>query len=369
MKFVCEKAILTSALSVASRTVASKSAISALEGILLRASSSLYLTGYNLETGVTVAAEADVEEEGACVMPARLFLDIVRKLPDEPVSVAVDGKLQVSIRCGLSSFRIIAMDAADYPELPEVEPDSSVSIPQRALKDLIGGTIFSVSDNQARPVLTGCLFEIQEDEAVAVAVDGYRLAMRRYRADTPLERAMRFVAPAAALKEVEKIIGDVDDPVHITLGAKHLLFEVGGATLVCRLLEGEFLDWRRVVPQNSPVRLTAAVSALTASVERASLVVSEKLKSPVRCVFGSGRASFRTTTALGEAHDGCAIDGDGGDLEIGFNCRFLLDALQAIPDERTALELSNGLSPIVFTPEDGGGRFAYMVLPVRLKES
>ncbi len=368
MKFVCEKTILASALSIASRTVAVKSGIEALGGILIRAASSLCLTGYNLETGITVTAEADIEEEGACVIP-RIFLDIVRKLPDEPVSVAVNEKLQVSIRCGISSFRIAAMDAADYPELPDVEPDSAVSIPQRALKELIGGTIFAVSTNQARPVLTGCLFEIQGDEAVTVAVDGYRLALRRYRAEEPFDRVMRFVAPAAALKEVEKMIGDADDPVQITLGAKHILFAVGGATLVCRLLDGDFLDWRRVLPEECPVRLTASVPALTASVERAGLIVSEKLKSPIRCTFGSGQASFRTTTALGEVHDGCAIDGDGGDLEIGFNCRFLLDALQAIPEERTTLSLSNGLSPIVFSPEDGGGRYAYMVLPVRLRES
>ena len=368
MHFICEKAILVSAISIASRTVSSKNAIPALEGIHIKAGTALALTGYNLETGITVTTPARVEEAGACVLPARLFFDIIRKLPDEPVSVQADERLQVSIRCGAVSFTIAGIDADSYPELPEVEFDNAVSLPQRALKELIGGTIFSVSDNQARPVHTGCLFEIESEGLTVVAVDGYRLALRQFRCEEPIERSMRFVAPGAALKEVEKILSDSDDPVRITLGAKHILFEIGDATLVCRVLEGEFLDWRRVLPQNNPIRLQGEVAKLTASVERVGLIVSEKLKSPVRCLFGNESADFRTVTTIGAAHDVCALEGDGGDLEIGFNCRFLLEALQNIPEGRTAIELSNGLSPIVFLPAGGGGRYAYMVLPVRLKE-
>ena len=153
----------------------------------------------------------------------------------------------------------------------------------------------------------------------------------------------------------------------IYLGSKHILFSFGDATLVCRILEGEFLDWRRVLPQNSPIVLTANVVQLTDSVERVGLIISEKLKSPVRCVFGVNTADFRTTSAIGEAHDVCSVAGDGKDLEIGFNCRYLLEALRAVPTEEVTLELSNGLSPIVLTPCDGSGKFSYMILPVRLK--
>lgn len=369
MKFTCEKAVLVSAISVASRTVAQKSAIAALEGIHIHAGARLRLSGYNLETGITVAAPADILEEGACVMPARLFFEIVRKLPDETVSVSVDENYQVSIRCGISSFTITAMDAENYPELPDVEYDNAVEIPQRALKDLISGTIFSVSENQARPIHTGCLFEVEEASVTMVAVDGYRLALRRFLPETPTGRTLKFVAPGAALKEVEKILSDTDEPAKFTLGSKHILFEVGDATLVCRLLEGEFLDWRRVVPTDNPIQLTANVSQLTACIERVGLIVSEKVKSPVRCTFSENSGDFRTVTTIGAAHDVCPLAGDGKDLEIGFNCRYLLDALRAVPDEETVLELSNGLSPIVMTPTDGGKRYAYMVLPVRLKES
>ena len=367
MKFTCEKSLLVSAISVASRTVAQKSAISALEGIYVRAGMHLYLSGYNLETGITVTVPADIPETGECIMPARLFFDIIRKLPDDEVTVTVDQNFKVSIRGGISSFTITAMTAEDYPELPDVEFENAIKIPQRELRDLIGGTIFSVSENQARPIHTGCLIEVEPESITMVAVDGYRLALRRYFPEESTERTVKFVAPAAALKEVEKILGDTDDPASFTLGRKHILFEMGGVTLVCRVLEGDFLDWRRVVPTNNPILLTANRSQLTASIDRVGLIISEKIKSPVRCRFGENSADFRTITTIGEAHDVCPMAGDGQELEIGFNCRYLLDALKAVPTDEVTLELSNGLSPIVLTPCDGSRKFAYMVLPVRLK--
>ena len=366
MKFTCEKALLVSAISVAGRTVAAKSAIPCLEGILLRAGVGVQLTGFNLETGITVKVGASVTEAGLCVMPARLFFDIVRKLPDDIVTIEVDDKLQVSIRGGASSFKITAMDAEDYPDLPDVNGANGISMPQSALREMIGGTIFSVSENQARPIHTGCLMEVRDETITMVAVDSFRLARRTWHSETPLGQELKFVVPATGLREVEKILADTDEPVVFTLGTKHILFQIGDATLVCRILEGEFIDWRRVVPTNCPVKLTANVAELTSSIERVSLIVSEKIKSPVRCIFGENTADFRTTNTIGSAHDTCDIAGNGGELEIGFNCRYLLDALRAVPSEEVMLELQNGLSPIVFTPVDEKMDFAYMVLPVRL---
>ena len=366
MKFTCEKNQLVSAISVASRTVAQKSAISGLEGILVRAGVKVMLTGYNLETGITVSVDADIQETGACVMPARLFFDIVRKLPDDTVSIQVDESFKVSIKGGISSFTITALSADDYPELPDVDSEKGIRVPQNELKAMISGTIFAVSENQARPIHTGVLFEVDNDSITSVEVDGYRLALRRYLPEESLERTLKFVAPAAALKEVEKILGDTDDPATFYPGSKHILFTIGDATLVCRILEGEFLDWRRVLPQNNPVKLVGNVSRLTDSIERVGLVISEKLKSPVRCKFGDNAAELRTVSTIGEAYDVCPIAGDGKDLEIGFNCKYLLDALRAVPDSECTLEMINGLSPIVLNPTEGN-RYSYMVLPVRLK--
>ena len=298
MKFTCEKNQLVSAISVASRTVAQKSAISGLEGILVRAGVKVMLTGYNLETGITVSVDADIQETGACVMPARLFFDIVRKLPDDTVSIQVDESFKVSIKGGISSFTITALSADDYPELPDVDSEKGIRVPQNELKAMISGTIFAVSENQARPIHTGVLFEVDNDSITSVAVVGYRLALRRYLPEESLERTLKFVAPAAALKEVEKILGDTDDPATFYPGSKHILFTIGDATLVCRILEGEFLDWRRVLPQNNPVKLVGNVSRLTDSIERVGLVISEKLKSPVRCRFGENTADFRSVSII-----------------------------------------------------------------------
>ena len=170
-------------------------------------------------------------------------------------------------------------------------------------------------------------------------------------------------------KEIERILEDSDEPVTFTLGDKHILFSIGDALLVSRVLEGEFIDWRRVVPTNCGTVLTANVAELTSSIERVSLIISEKVKSPVRCVFGDNMADFRTANTIGSAHDTCSIAGNGGELEIGFNSRYLLDALRVIPSEEVTLELQNGLSPIVFTPCDKKYDFAYMVLPVRLRSN
>ena len=155
MKFTCEKNALVNAISVASRTVAQKSTIPALEGIYIRAGVKLTLSGYNLETGITISVDADIQQTGACIMPSRLFFDIIRKLPDDTVSISVDEKFKVSIRGGISSFSITAMSSEDYPELPEVESDKGISLPQNELKAMIGGTSFAVSENQARPIHTG----------------------------------------------------------------------------------------------------------------------------------------------------------------------------------------------------------------------
>ena len=369
MRFTCEKSMLVAGLNIAGRTVAQKSSLSVLEGVLCRAGDGLNLTGYNMETAISYQIEAEVSDPGVCVLPAKLFGDIIRRLPEGPVTVVVDENYKVSIRAGYASFTISAENAEDYPELPDVSTGRPIHIPQNKLKELISGTIFAVSENQARPIHTGVKFEVTDDTVSAIAVDGFRLARRTWHTDSPIGRELSFVVPAAGLKEVEKILTDSDEDAAFTLGPKHILYQIGGATLVCRLLEGDFLDWRRVVPTNCPIKLVANVRDLASSVERVGLIVSEKYKSPVRCVFGNQVLQMRTNTTIGAAEDRCVLAGDGKELEIGFNVRYLADALRVVPSEEVCLELTNGLSPIVLTPVDEKLDFAYMVLPVRIKNS
>ena len=369
MRFTCEKSMLVAGLNITGRTVAQKSALSAIEGILCRAHGNLSLTGYNMETAITYEIDAEVTDIGECILPAKLFGDIIRRLPEGPVTVVVDDNYKVSIRAGYASFTISAENADDYPELPDVGEGRPIRIPQSALKELIGSTIFAVSENQGRPIHTGVKFEVADDTVSAIAVDGFRLARRTYHCEEATGRTLSFVVPAAGLKEVEKILTDADEDAAFTLGTKHILYQIGNATLVCRLLEGEFLDWRRVVPQNCPIKLVANVGDLASSVDRVGLIVSEKYKSPIRCVFSSQVLLMRTATTIGAAEDRCAIAGDGKELEIGFNVRYLAEALRVIPTEEVTLELTNGLSPIVLTPVDDKVDYAYMILPVRIKNS
>ena len=369
MRFTCEKNMLVTGLNIAGRAVAQKSSLSVIEGILCKAGMGLSLTGYNMETAITYDIEADVSDPGDCILPAKLFGDIVRRLPEGPVTVVVDDSYKVSIRAGYASFTISAESAEDYPELPDVNDGRAIYIPQNRLKELISGTIFAVSENQGRPIHTGVKFEVTDDAITAIAVDGFRLARRTFHPAEPTGRELSFVVPAAGLKEVEKIVTDSEDNAAFTLGPKHILFQMGKATLVCRLLDGEFLDWRRVVPTNCPVKLVANVSDLSSSVDRVGLIVSEKYKSPVRCIFSNQEVQMRTSTTIGAAEDRCTLAGDGKELEIGFNVRYLADALRAVPSEEVTLELTNGLSRIVLTPVDDKCDFAYMVLPVRIKNA
>ena len=367
MRFTCEKSMLVMGLNITGRTVAAKSALSSIEGVLCQAGNGISLTGYNMETAITYQIEADVSDPGECVLPARLFGDIIRRLPEGQVTVVVDENYKVSIRSGYASFTISAENADDYPELPDVGDGKSIRIPQKAMKELINGTIFAVSENQGRPIHTGVKFEVEGQKVSAVAVDGFRLARRSYHCESDTGRTLSFVVPAQSLKEVEKILQDEDGFVAFTLGTKHILFQIGSATLICRLLDGDFLDWRKVVPTDCPIKLVVHVSDLASSIERVGLVVSEKYKSPVRCLFSNQELQLKTNTTIGVAEDKCTIAGDGKDLEIGFNVRYLADALRVIPSEEVCLELTNNLSPIVMTPVEEKHDFAYMVLPVRIK--
>ena len=327
----------------------------------------LNLTGYNMETGITVAMEADVKEMGSAVFPARLFGEIVRKMPEDQITVMVDDNYKTKIVSGLSRFSIMAGAADEYPKLPDVEYDKGIYVPQNLLKDLISGTIFAVSESQARPIQTGCKFEIEPETITVIAVDGYRLALRREKIDNPENRQLSFVCPSPALREVEKILEDVEDDCVFTLGTRHIMFQVGRATLVCRLLEGEFLDWRRVVPTDNPIRLAVNVKEFTESLERVNLIVSEKMKSPVRCTFGDNVVSMITNTTLGRASDEVSVEGDGENLEIGFNNKYLLDALKAAPADEICIRLNTGITPCVVLPTGNSRNFVYMILPVRLK--
>ncbi len=368
MIFTCEKAILSAAISIASRATAIKSSIPAIEGILLQAGDlGLCLTGYNMETGIQVNVMASTVESGSIVLSARLFGEIVRKMPDDLVTFTTH-ELSVNVKCGSSQFNILGMDPHDFPELPSVEQQNSITLPQPTLRSMISETIFAVSDNENRPVHTGSLFDVAGDTLTLVSVDGYRLALRREKLKEKRgQDVFSFVVPGKALSEVEKICSDEEAEVTVIQGANHVLFRAGDTVLVSRRLEGDFLAYRNAIPRNNPIRITCDARSLLASLERVSLIISDKLKSPLRCVFNDGEVEMTASTSVGDAEDRCAVDGNGNGLEIGFNNRYLMDAVRVAPTDRLVLEFASSVAPCVILPAEGEENFIYMVLPVRLK--
>ena len=372
MIFSCEKAVFQAAVITAGRVVAPKSTIQALEGVLLEAEADghLSISGYNLETGIVARVEAEVKEPGAIVLSARLLGEILRKMPDDAVSVASAANCSVNITCGPTKFEDIKGSSdEDFPDLPDVPVGSSMVLTQGNLRAMIGQTIFAVSDNESRPIHTGALFEGDGESVTMVAVDGYRLALRREKLMNQLAAAgLSFVVPGAALREVEKICADSDEAAVITAGDRHIMFQMGDTTLVARRLEGEFLNYRQTIPHNNAIVLEADCADLQLSIDRASLIINEKLKSPLRCKFEDGFLSITSKTAIGSAFDQCPIAGDGKGLEIGFNNRFLMEAVKAAPASRVRLELNTPTSPCLLLPLEGEeDNFLYMVLPVRLR--
>ncbi len=366
MKFSCEKALLSTAVSVTSRAVAAKSSIPAMEGILIEAGDTLRLTGYNLETGIQASLPAEISERGSLVLSARLFGEIVRKMPDDVV-VFTSQKYTVNIKCGLSEFNILGTDPEEFPELPAVDQQNALVIGQPVLRSMIAQTLFAVSDNESRPIHTGSLFEVDDAGLTVVSVDGYRLALRREAVEEKKGAgSFSFVVPGSALSEVEKICSG-EESVTVIQGARHIMFRTGDTVLVCRRLEGDFLAYRSAIPRNNSIQVEVEARALLSSIDRVSLIISEKLKSPLRCVFGDGVVSITTKTAIGDAADQCATVGDGGGLEIGFNNKYLMDALKAAPADKLRMEFTSGVAPCVILPAEGDENFVYMVLPVRLK--
>ncbi|MBO5497318.1 MAG: DNA polymerase III subunit beta [Oscillospiraceae bacterium] len=366
MKFSCEKYLLQAACNVVSRAAASKSPIPALEGLQIVADDKLTIKGYDLKKAIVTAVEADISQRGSIVLGARLFGEMMRRMPDGIVTISTDEKDNVSVKCGKSAFNIMGLSSEDYPELPRFDALNSITLPQNLLKDMINKTIFAVSTDEVRPIYTGTLFEVSEKELNLVSVDGYRLAKRSEKLEDAKLENCSFVVPGSALSDVEKICGDTEDPVSISVGAKHISFVIGDSTVISRRLEGEFLNYRRSIPDSFKYELKVDKGELMSSIDRVSLIVSEKNSSPVRMTLGDGMIDCLCVTPIGRAEDVCTCEGNGEELLIGFNDRYMKDALKAAGTDELLLCVNTASSPCILKAADGGDSFTYMVLPVRL---
>lgn len=368
MRFTCEKYLLSLAVSTAGRAAASKSSIPALEGLLVEAEENgVRITGFDLKKGIYNSFAADVAETGSVVIPARLLGEIVRKLPDGIVTVSADEYSAVNLVCGRADYNLIGTSAEDYPELPSMEHGSTLTVTQETLSGMIAQTSFAISTMESRPVYTGALLEVEDGILTMVAVDGYRLALRKEKVESCDVDNMRFIVPGSALSDVEKICISPEENVTVSVDSKHVSFSVGDTVLISRRLEGEFLNYRKTVPFEFPIQLKVQRTDMIRCADRVSLIIDDRSKNPLRCRFGDGQMVISCATPLGSAEDTCPLEGNGGDIVVGFNNIYLLDALKAAPADTLTVNLISGSSPCVLTAEDGTDRFLYMVLPVRLR--
>lgn len=366
MKFSCEKYLLQSACGIASRAAASKSPIPALEGLLLQAKDRLTVTGYDLKKGIYTQLEAEVKEQGSVVVGARLFGEMIRRLPDGIVTISTDVNNNVNVKCGKSEFNFMGISPEDYPEMPVVDGMNNIALPQKILGSMINQTIFAVADNDMRPIYTGALFDIEGEELTLVAVDGYRLAKRSEKLESAKMENCSFVVPGSALADIERICGDSEELVKISVGAKHISFSIGETVVVSRRLEGEFLNYKKSIPESFKYTVKVDRGEFMSAIDRVALIVSERNTSPVRMSFNDGNIDCLCITPIGRAEDVCTCEGSGEGLQIGFNDRYLKDALKAAAKEELNVCLNSASSPCIITAADGSENFTYMILPVRL---
>ena len=365
MKFTVNKSDITEAVSNIQRAVSTKTSIPALEGILLSATETgLELCAYDLELGITTVIPAFVMEPGKAVLSAKLFSDIVRRTPAETVTVSVDEKNMATLESGYSRFSIIGIPAEEFPELPKLSDSTQISLPGALLKNMIRQTLFAIAESDAKPIHQGSLFSLENGILDVVSVDGYRLAVRREPVD--FSEDLSFVVPGKTLSELLKLIKDSEEPVEISAGRRHILFKIDNYTVISSLLEGEFLNYKAAIPPESQTEVVLKTREAIDSVERVSLLITDRLKSPIRCLFDNNEVKLNCTTSMGRASDQLDVEMTGQSVEIGFNNRYLLEALRNTECDEVKVQLGGPLSPMKVVPKEGDS-FLFLVLPVRLK--
>ncbi|HOJ79228.1 MAG TPA: DNA polymerase III subunit beta [Clostridiales bacterium] len=368
MKIICSKEKLLEGINIVQKAVSAKTPLPILEGILVEAGDQVKLTSNDLEIGIECIIEADVREEGAIVLNARMFGEIIRKFPDAEVLIEVRENNNVVIECENSMFEIRGLDAEGFPALPTLEKKDGIKISQRMLKDMIRQTIFAVSTDENRPMLTGSLFEYKDGKFTIVSIDGYRLAMRCFEPENENETVSaerKFVIPGKTLNEIAKILQPVDDDIYIYAAGNQILFDMGNCIMTSRLLEGEYLNYMSIFPKDHETKVRVNTKDLLSCFERASLVItSEERRYPVSLDITEKKIVITANTEAGNVREELKIDMEGKRLEISFYHKFFIEALRAIDNETIDIYFTTSLGPCTIKPLQGND-FAYLILPIR----
>jgi DNA polymerase-3 subunit beta len=366
LKISADRDALLAQLQTAARVASARTAIQALSGVQLSVSDRSELRATDMEIGLRIPVEAETIREGTAVLPARLLLDIVRSLPGPQVSLELrTAERDVEVISGSAIFHIRTLRGEDFPPFPEPEPDGGVPVPAPAFISTALQVAGSASRDETRPVLTGILISANDGRLEMVATDSYRLSVKQTTLEHSLERDFEVNVPARALQELARIAGQAQaDELEISVQRNQIIFALGGITLSSRLIEGQFPNFRQLLPEAFEHELRIDAVELTSVVRRISLLAQKNR--PLRLAFSEGELSVSAETPdVGEARESLPVPFDGEPLEIGFNPEFLREGLEAVEQGDVLLKLISPIRPGLIEAADGSG-FQYLIMPIRL---
>lgn len=371
LRFTSDRKTLLNAIMPALTASSGKSTLPALEGLLFELNGNeLTVCGYDLEKGVKTSTQVLGEGDGAVILNAQKIAAIVRNFPDCDIRFEAGEKNSVIITGAMSEFSVHSLSADAFPNLPELSGEKSFRINAGLLKEIIASTYFAVAQTDARPTLTGEYFEINGDKLTVVALDNHRMALREETSAIAAgsNAEMSFIVPGKSIYEFSKLLNDGEECVTVELTGKHIIMKVGTTVFFSRLIEGEFFDYKKAIPTQNKIFVKIDTGLFIDSVERASLLIDDKLITPLKCSFKGGNLNVSCSTQYGKVNDNISVSKEGEDIDIGFNNRYLLDALRSCKDDLILASLSSPIMAMVITPavETEGSRYLYLVLPMRL---
>ncbi|EET58903.1 DNA polymerase III, beta subunit [Marvinbryantia formatexigens DSM 14469] len=363
MKIVCQKNELLKSVNIVMKAVPSKTTMPILECILIDATrGEIKFTTNDMELGIETVVNGSILEKGKIALDARLFSEIIRKLPENEVTIETDNKLQATILCEKAQFSISGKDGEDYPYLPFVEKDNSICISQFTLKEVIKQTIFSIAQNENNRMMTGELFEISDNILKVVSLDGHRISIRKIELKENYEKK-KIVVPGKTLIEISKILsGETEDMVNIYFTKNHILFEFDNTIAVSRLIEGEYFRIEQMLSSDYETKLKINKKELLNCIDRATLLIKEGDKKPIIIGISDTSMELKINSQIGSMNEQISIEKEGKDILIGFNPRFLMDALRVIDDETITIYLVNPKAPCFI--RDDAESYIYLILPV-----
>ena len=363
MKLICSKSNLLHGVNIVSKAVPTRTTMAILECILIDASANeIKLTANDMELGIETKIEGEIAERGVIALDAKIFSEIVRKLPDSDVTIETDASFKTTITCEKAKFNIVGKSGDDFSYIPYIEPNEPIVMSQFTLKEVIRQTIFSIADNDNNKLMTGELFEIEENDLKVVSLDGHRISIRNIELKNNYSHK-KVVVPGKTLQEVSKILpGSAEDEVSIFLTDNHIVFEFENTTVVSRLIEGEYFKIEQMLSSDYETKVKINKRELLDCIDRATLLVKEGDKKPIIMNITDGTMELKINSFIGSMNEDIDIAKEGKDILIGFNPKFFIDALRVIDEEEVTLYMVNPKAPCFI--KDDEGTFIYLILPV-----